>query len=134
MATTRKLEGILAAKYIDQLRLESTTYNKSIKIFKIHGGQYQTISIPDYIGSYGGIFLAIEFKVFPEKIKGGQRDFLLDLARSGAVAIGLTFIENWKSSISPLGLLNRAIVEADLMRDIIEQQYGYKGTKLVNVS
>jgi len=68
-------------------------HNELIKTIKIHGGPYQERDISDHLWCYGGKFVAIELKVWPNKPYGGQLDFIVDIITVNGYGAVITFIK-----------------------------------------
>jgi hypothetical protein len=90
--TMNKLETELGNKFINNLKKQVTEHQERIKIFKVHGGQYQERDISDWIGCFRGKFVAIEFKVAPNEVEGRQLDFLIDIMDCEGISIIIDFV------------------------------------------
>jgi hypothetical protein len=109
-----QLESRLSRNFINKLRQEVSCNKDKIKIVKIHGGPYQTLGISDYLVWYKGKGVAIEFKVFPNTLGNAdaQHEFLMDIAKTGNVAICVTFNKDMTRDYSPLNLIERVLLNA----------------------
>src|SRR4249920_2367065 len=86
-----KSETVLANKFLSNLKLSVSEHGERITIRKIHGEVYQATGISDWIGCWKGLFIAIEFKVFPDILRQNQLDFLTDIVECGGIAISVSF-------------------------------------------
>lgn len=89
-----KLETVLSRKWIADLRINCHEHNERIKLVKIHGGAYQTMGVPDYLGWWTGYGLAIEFKADKNVLSPIQKDFLESIAATWNFAMVITFKKN----------------------------------------
>jgi len=89
-----KLETKLANKFLSNLKRSVSEHGERIKLEKIHGEIYQKSGISDWIGCWRGLFLAIEFKVYPNKASPKQISFIADIIECGGIGINITFIKN----------------------------------------
>lgn len=89
----QKLETTLSNRFLSNLIRSVRLHNERIKTIKIHGGPYQERNISDHLWCYEGMFVGIEFKVWPKEATGGQKDFLVDIIAVGGYGGIITFIK-----------------------------------------
>lgn len=100
----KKEETKLSLKWIKNLTRACSDRSERIHLDKIHGENYQTWGMSDYIGCWRGKFVAIEFKIYPNIAHKKQIDYLVDIIDSG----GIGFIVEFKKlfEITPLSQIN----------------------------
>ena len=81
---SKKPETGLSKKVQDRLNAEDGWW------FKVHGGPFQTAGVPDIVGCYQGLFVAIELKMSGNKPSEIQK-YILDLLTTAGARCGVAY-------------------------------------------
>lgn len=126
-----QLETQLGAQFIDGIRIDVSKNKERIKCCKIHGGEYQSIGISDWLIWYKGYSIGIEFKVYPNRASEAQLNFLQDIIECGSTGLIIIFNDKWKSMLTPLEVIDAAINRRnENYNRIIFENYGYTGKSI----